>query len=244
MKFGNWIILGVVIVGMFFLIPRAIEQFFKITFEAPYEAQQKAIQKANKTEDTASGIKGTSINNIPYNNFEKVLESLKSTSPEQFKSVDIQIPKIYVTSPMFNTDKKGDDLQDIWMSAINEGNLREQYGNYRVFYDKNLINDNGDEYSSEDAGYEQLNDMKEIIVSEIGSNNKFKDYQFKKWYTPKGGHDTAKASGRDNLYNFSAVIEIKDLKPNLIFGVSTKKVTAQFKTEPKLQLIKNSLEIK
>lgn len=240
----SWLILIAMIAVMLYYVPKFVGYFFKSTFEEPYKAQQIAIQRSNKTEDTASGIKGTSINNIPYTDFEKVFESLKSQSPNQFKSVDIKIPKIYVTSPIFNYAKYDDKLQDIWMDSINETQLREQYGAFKIFYNKNLINDNGKQYSSDNANYEELEDMKDIILIELNTNDKFKDVKFKKWYVSEAGTEDVKASGTNGIYNFEATMETKDLKPDFMFGSSKKVVHAEFEVAPKIELIKNSLEIK
>ena len=38
-------------------------------------------------------------------------------------------------------------------------------------------------------------------------------------------------------------MEVKDFKPNVIFGVTSKKITAVFIDDPKIQLVKNSLEV-
>ena len=74
-------------------------------------------------------------------------------------------------------------------------------------------------------------------------NHKYSKFKFKKWFTPKNGSNTISATSVHGKYSFEAVMEVKDFKPNVIFGVTSKKITAVFIDDPKIQLVKNSLEV-
>ncbi len=236
----SWLILLVIVIGMFFSIPPLIKSFFQFTFGKPFLAQQKAVQRANKTADTASGVEGTSINNIPFNSF----QSMINRTTKSFDEVDIEIPKLYVSSPIFNMGRYGDSLQDIWLDSINEDRLSKEFGKYKIYYNKNLVNDNGVQYTSKSATSNQISEMKKQIITELQINPKYSKFKFKKWYIPKSGSSTILATIVNGKYRFEAIMEVKDFKPNLIFGVTSKKITAIFIDEPKIQLVKDSLEVK
>ncbi len=239
LEVASWLILIVIVIGMFFSIPPLIKSFFQLTFGQPFLAQQKAVQRANKTSDTASGVEGTSINKIPFNSF----QSMINWTTKSFDEVDIEIPKLYVSSPIFNMERYGDSLQDIWLDSINEDMLSKEFDKYKIYYNKNLVNDNGVQYTSKSATINQISEMKKQIITELKINHKYSKFKFKKWFTPKNGSNTISATSVHGKYSFEAVMEVKDFKPNVIFGVTSKKITAVFIDEPKIQLVKNSLEV-
>ena len=162
---------------------------------------------------------------------------------KSFDEVDIEIPKLYVSSPIFNMERYGDSLQDIWLDSINEDMLSKEFDKYKIYYNKNLVNDNGVQYTSKSATINQISEMKKQIITELKINHKYSKFKFKKWFTPKNGSNTISATSVHGKYSFEAVMEVKDFKPNVIFGVTSKKITAVFIDDPKIQLVKNSLEV-
>ncbi|WEM61737.1 hypothetical protein P1T46_01760 [Streptococcus parauberis] len=223
---------------MFIFTPILTEKFLVWNFERPFAAQRKAISESNKTFDTASGVVGTYVNNIPLNDFEKIT----NLSSKSFKSVDIQIPRIYISSPIFNTEKYGNELQNIWLTAIHEDELENQYKYFNIYYDKNKIADENRKYNSNDATSEELTDMKKLIIAELDTNSKFKKVKFKGWYeSDKGGDKTKSTTSDGKHYNFSAVYEQKNFK----LGKQYRKVTAEFKkSDGKFALKDRSLKVK
>ncbi len=236
----SWILLILLTICLFFSIPWIVTKFLNLTLSKPFEAQRVAISKSNKTADTASGVEGTYINNIPFNDFEK-LTNLSSVS---FNSVDIQIPRIYVTSPIFNTSEYGNKLQDIWIDSLNKDELEEEFSSYKVYYDGNLIIENGENYISEGATKNQIKSMKEMIVTELDTNKGFEKYNFKKWYVPNGGSDPTETKIIENGFVIESIFERKDWELNFLFGPEIYKVRAEFIMENnKLVLKKGSLEV-
>ncbi|HEL2058346.1 TPA: hypothetical protein TY768_001535 [Streptococcus suis] len=236
----SWLVLILLAFLIFFSIPWLVQKMLFLTLSKPFEAQRVAITKSNKTSDTASGVEGTYINNIPFNDFEKLI----NFSSVSFKSVDIQIPRIYITSPIFNTKEYGDQLQDIWIDSLNKDELEEEFGSYKVYYDGNLIIENGASYTSEGATKNQIKVMKEAIVAVLNSNKEFKSYSFKKWYVSKESGDPTVTKIIENGYRIEAVFEKNDWSPNLIFGPTLYKVSAQFtEKNNKLVLQEDSLEV-
>ena len=236
----SWIILVFLTIVLFFSIPWIVTKFLNLTISKPFEAQRIALSKSNKTADTASGVEGTYINNIPFNEFEK-LTNLSSVS---FKRVDIQIPRIYVTSPIFNTSEYGNKLQDIWIDSLNKDELEEEFSSYKVYYDGNLIIENGKNYISEGATKNQIKSMKEMIVTELVTNKSFEKYNFKKWYVPNGGNDPTETKIRENGFVIESIFEQKDWKFNFLFGPEIYKLRAEFiMGNNELVLKKGSLEV-
>ncbi|HEM5067185.1 TPA: hypothetical protein U1223_001823, partial [Streptococcus suis] len=161
-----------------------------------------------------------------------------------FKSVDIQIPRIYITSPIFNTSEYGDQLQDIWIDSLNKDELEEEFGSYKVYYDGNLIIENGASYTSEGATKNQIISMKETIVTELDTNKEFKKYTFKKYYIPDEGTDPTEIKIIEDGFAIETVFEQKDLIPNIAFGPTLYTVRAEFiKENNKLVLRKGSMEV-
>lgn len=236
----SWLVIISLAFLLFLSIPWLVQKTLYFTLSKPFEAQRVAITKSNKTSDTASGVEGTYINNIPFNDFEKLM----NFSSVSFKSVDIQIPRIYITSPIFNMKEYGDQLQDIWIDSLNKDELEEEFGSYNIYYDGNLIIENGASYTSEGATKNQIKVMKEAIVAVLNSNKEFKSYSFKKWYVSKESGDPTVTKIIENGYRIEAVFEKNDWSPNLIFGPTLYKVSAQFtEKNNKLVLQEDSLEV-
>ncbi|MGC4374928.1 hypothetical protein [Streptococcus suis] len=236
----SWFVIISLAFLLFLSIPWLVQKTLYFTLSKPFEAQRVAITKSNKTSDTASGVEGTYINNIPFNDFEKLM----NFSNVSFKSVDIQIPRIYITSPIFNTSEYGDQLQDIWIDSLNKDELEEEFGSYKVYYDGNLIIENGASYTSEGATKNQIISMKETIVTEFVTNKEFKKYTFKKYYIPDEGTDPTEIKIIEDGFAIETVFEQKDLIPNIAFGPTLYTVRAEFiKENNKLVLRKGSMEV-
>lgn len=236
----SWFVLIVLAITLFFSIPCLIQNLLSFTLSKPFEAQRVAVSKSNKTADTASGVEGTYINNIPFNDFEKLI----NFSSVSFKSVNIQIPRIYLTSPIFNTAKYGDQLQDIWIDSLNQEELENEFDSYNVYYDGNLIIEDGKTYTSEEATKNQIIAMKKAIVTELNSNDEFNKYSFKKWHISEEGGDPTETKIVENGYIIESVFEQNDWKLNFVFGPTLLKVRAQFtEKNNKLVLQEDSLEV-
>ncbi|WP_203268117.1 hypothetical protein [Streptococcus uberis] len=241
-KVLNLLIFFLIIIILSIFVPILSEKFFIWTFEKPFSEQRIAISESNKTSDTASGIIGTYVNNIPLNDFEKIT----NLSSKSFKSVDIQIPSIYISSPIFNTEKYGEQLQDIWLSSIHEDELINEYKHYSIYYNKNKIKDDNGTYSHKDATADEVKQMKKEIVRELETNSKFSKFKFHKWYESKNASNPTNSSTTDKKhYSFSSTYEFKDHKMNIFGGAAYKDVTASFvKKDGKIILKEGSLKVR
>ena len=148
-------------------MPFLTKKFLKLTFNAPFSEKRQAIIANNKTHDAASGIKGTFVNNVPMNLF----ESMTNISSKSFSKVEIQIPKIYVSSPIFNMSKYGEELQDIWIGSVNESNLEKEFKTFEIYYNNSLINKDGKVYSSKSVPYNDIEYMKDQLSNELKNND-------------------------------------------------------------------------
>lgn len=235
----SWIVLVILILLIFLSVPWVIKCFLDLVLSKPFESQRVAISKSNKSSDTVSGVIGTYVNNIPFSEFQK----LTNLSSRSFERLDIQIPKIQVTSPIFD-DKELDRLQDIWINAINDENLKEEFGSYRIFYDGDLVIEDGVAYHSDEATANEVKTMKKVILTELSVSEKFKKYKFKKWHVPTQGTDPTRTNIIKNGFSIESVFEVKDWIPDFLVDATKHTVKAEFTYKNnELILQKDTLEV-
>lgn len=127
---NNLILIGLCLLLVITILSIAIPFFNQLIEKAsPWYEQRVAISEKNNTNDIYSAISGSEVDKIPYTNIEQWFSS------QEAETIEVTIPKLINTSPLFQDDLYRDILKDTFIASINTKNLKESTKYYKISYD-------------------------------------------------------------------------------------------------------------
>lgn len=127
---NNLILIGLSLLLVMTILSIGIPFFNRLIEKAsPWYEQRVAISEKNNTQDAYSAIAGSEVDKIPYTNIEQWFSS------KEAKTIEVTIPKLVNTSPLFRDELYRDILKNTFIASVNEKNLKESTKYYKIVYD-------------------------------------------------------------------------------------------------------------